>query len=54
MIFICLIFFETLSGYINPKTVQLSKNEVNFGLQNKKLINKLLVLELFYAKLGKF
>ena len=50
---ICFDIFRDVERLYPPGSVRLSNNKVSFGLENEKLINKLLVLECqkFYVKL---
>ena len=58
MIFVCKIqacyselpgHFRDLERLYPPRSVQLSNNKVNFGLENKKLIMKPVVLECYFT-----
>ena len=45
VILICLDIFRDFQRLYLPRTFRLLNNKVSFGLKNKKLIKKLLVLE---------
>ena len=55
MILICSTFVHDDVSLSPPRSVQLSNNKVSFGLENKKLIKKLLVgiSENFHFKVNK-
>ena len=53
---ICLDYFRDVERLYPPRSLRLSSLKASFGLENKKIIKKLLILECqnFYAKLRNF